>query len=68
MMKRLFKHLFPILLLGLAAILLLTACQTPPPPTDTTADNCLRNERILKYHCERFGYDGYSTTYYNKTA
>lgn len=37
-MKRLFRHLFPILLLGLAAILLLTACQNPPPLTDTTAD------------------------------
>ena len=36
-MKRLFKHLFPILLLCLSVILLCTACQNTPPATDTTA-------------------------------
>ena len=35
-MKRLFKHLFPILLLCLSVILLLTACQSTPSDTDTT--------------------------------
>ncbi len=35
-MKRLTKHLFPILLLCLSVILLLAACQSTPSDTDTT--------------------------------